>query len=53
MAKSAMDDTYSGSMKSGLHADPLSGLQKKAIATSFNTQGSLCQGLKTKRLLVD
>ena len=37
--KSAVDDPYmyKGSMKSGLDPDPLSGLQKKAIATNFNT----------------
>ena len=37
--KSAVDDPYmyNGSMKSGLDLDPLSGLQKKAIATNFNT----------------
>ena len=35
--KYAMDDPYSGSMKSGLDPDPLSGLQKKATATNFNT----------------
>ena len=35
--KSAMEDPYSGSMKSGLDPDPLSGLQKKVIATNFNT----------------
>ena len=37
--KSAVDDSYmyNGSMKSGLDPDPLSGLQKKAIATNFNT----------------
>ena len=35
--KSAMDDPYNGSMKSGLDPDTLSGLQKKAIATNFNT----------------
>ena len=35
--KSAMVDPYSGFMKSGLDPDPLSGSQKKAIATNFNT----------------
>ena len=37
--KSAVDDPYmyNGSMKSGLDLDSLSGLQKKAIATNFNT----------------
>ena len=38
--KSAVDDPcvmYNGSMKSGLDPDPLSGLQKNAIATNFNT----------------
>ena len=34
--KSAMDDPYSGSMKSRLDPDSLSGLQKKAIATNFD-----------------
>ena len=34
-----MDDPYmySGSMKSGIDPDALSQLQKKAIATKFNT----------------
>ena len=35
--KSAMYDPYNESMKSGLDPDPLSGLQKKAIATNSNT----------------
>ena len=35
--KSAMNDPSSGSMKSGLDPDSLSGLQKKATATNFNT----------------
>ena len=34
---SAMNDPYSGSMKSGLDQDPLSGWHKKATATNFNT----------------
>ena len=33
--KSAMDDPYNGSMKSGLDPDTLSGLQKKAIAANI------------------
>ena len=32
-----MDDPYSGSMKSGVDPDPLSGLQKKPIAANFNS----------------
>ena len=35
--KSSMGDPYSGCMKSVLDPDPLSGLQKKVIATNFNT----------------
>ena len=35
--KSAVDDPYSGFIKSGLDPDLLPGLQKKAIATNFNT----------------
>ena len=34
---SAINDPYSGSIKSGLDPDPLTGLQKKATATNFNT----------------